>query len=221
LGREAGCTYKHSRGEGIVQGVKVTEIMSRPVITVSPRTPLKEAAQLLVEHGISALPVLDEKAGLVGIVSEADLVPIEARPDPRSQSTPLPPTAGRTPRTVAEVMTRNVITVTAGSEVSQAARAMLEAGVKRVPVMRGRHVVGVVSRRDLVRVIARQDGEVRDELARRLLEAGIDGAVESMTVRSGVATIELPDRGPARRLAESLGREVPGVLEIRFITPRK
>ena len=201
--------------------MKVTEIMSRPVIAVSPRTPVKQAAQLLIEHGISALPVLDDKGALAGIVSEADLVPIEARPDPRSQSMPLPPTAGRTPRTVGDVMTRNVITVTAGSEVSQAARTMLEAGVKRVPVTRGRHVVGIVSRRDLVRVIARQDGEVRDELVRRLHDAGFDGSVESMTVRSGVATIELPERGPARRLAESVALEVPGILEIRFITPRK
>src|ERR1051326_8430524 len=131
--------------------------MSRPAITVRPSTSIKEAARLLVKHGISATPVLDERGGLVGIVSEADLVSIEARPDPRSQATPLAPTAGTTPRTVAEVMTQNVISVEAATEVSQAARTMLDSGIKRVPVMKDGRVGGIVSRRDLMRVIARRD----------------------------------------------------------------
>ena len=219
--REAGCTYKAAHRIGILDSVKVTEIMSRPVITVGPDTGLKEAAQILVEHGISALPVLDAGGRLIGIVSEADLIPVQARSEPRSQSTPLAPSAGTTPRVVADVMTRKVITVSAGTEVSQATRAMLAAGVKRIPVVRGRHVLGIVSRRDVVRVIAKQDVEVRQELAARLREAGFDGPVRSLIVRSGVATIELPQTGPQRRLAESVAREVPGVLEIRFNTTEK
>lgn len=192
--------------------------MSRPVITVTPETPLKEAAQLLVEHGISALPVLDARGGLAGIVSEADLLPMQARPDPRSQATPPAHTAGRMPRFVADVMTRHVLTVTADSQVSQAARTMLDAGIKRVPVMRGRRVVGIVSRRDLVRVIARQDDAVRTELAQRLNEAGVQGAGSALAVRSGVASIQLAG-GPERRLAESVALSVPGVLEVRFTSP--
>ena len=193
--------------------------MSRPVITITPETRVKTAAQLLVEHEISALPVVDAEGRLVGIVSEADLVPIEARPGQSSQSRPLVPTHGSTPRTAADVMTRDVITVRAEAEVSQAARRMLEAGVKRVPVVRGRRVIGIVSRRDLVRVIAREDRDVRAELAHRLSEAGFDGPVSSMSVKSGVATIELPEAGPERRLAEAVARDVPGVLEVRFVKP--
>jgi CBS domain-containing protein len=142
--------------------VKVTEIMSRPVITVSPETQVKEAARLLVERGISALPVLDVRGALVGIVSEADLMSMQERPDPRGQATPLPPSAGSSPASVAEVMTRHVLTLQVGSEVSQAVRAMLEAGVKRMPVMRGKQLVGIVSRRDLMRVIARPDESLRE-----------------------------------------------------------
>lgn len=192
--------------------------MSRPVFTVTPDTSIKEAAQVLVEHGISALPVLDAKGALVGIVSEADLVPIQARPDPRSQATPLAPSAGTMPRLVSDVMTRRVISVRVGSEVSQAARIMLEAGIKRVPVIRGRRVVGILSRRDLVRVIARQDEAVRSELAEKLTEAGIKLG-ETVAVRDGVAAIELADRSGARRLAESVALSVPGVLEVRFTSP--
>ncbi len=196
--------------------MKVTEIMSSPVFTVSPETPIKEAAQLLVEHGISALPVLSDKGELVGIVSEADLVPMQTRPDPRSQAMPLPPTAGTTPRVVADVMTTNVVTVRTGSEVSQAARTMLEAGIKRVPVLNGRRVIGIVSRRDLVRVIARQDGAVRSELVQKLDDAGIKTTGAFIAVHSGVAEIELADHGSERRLAEAVALSIPGVLEVRF-----
>src|ERR1700756_4619756 len=101
--------------------MKVTEIMSSPVITASPSTPVKDAARLLVEHGISALPVLDPKGALVGIVSEADLMPMQTPPDPRTQAPPQRPSAGRSPLTVGEVMTQQVLTLSAGTEVSQAA----------------------------------------------------------------------------------------------------
>jgi CBS-domain-containing membrane protein len=199
--------------------VKVTEIMSRPVLTVTPATSIKEAAQLLVEHGISALPVLDAAGALVGIVSEADLVPMQTRPDPRTQATPPAASAGTMPRVVGDVMTRRVVTVRADSQVSQAARTMLDEGIKRVPVVSGRKVVGIVSRRDLVRVIARQDDAVRSELAEKLAEAGIRVSAKTVTVRGGLAAIELADRGQERRLAESVALSVPGVLEVRFTTP--
>ena len=193
--------------------------MSRPVVTVAPGATIKSAAQLLVEHRISALPVLDERGRMVGIVSEADLVPMQTRPDPRSQATPPAPTAGRMSRIVADVMTRKVVSVTAASEVSQAARTMLEAGIKRVPVLSGRRLVGIVSRRDLVRVIARKDDAVRSELAQKLAEAGLGPAAATVTVRAGVAEIALAGRGPQRRLSESLALSVPGVLEVRFTSP--
>jgi CBS domain-containing protein len=201
-------------------GMKVREIMSRPVITVSADTGIKAAASLLAEHGVSALPVVDATGALVGIVSEADLISIETRPDPRTQATPLAPTAGSSPRTVSEVMTREVLTVSTGSEVSQAARIMLDAGVKRVPVVEGGRVVGVLSRRDLVEVIARRDEEIEDEIEVRLQYLGL-GQVGSggVKVAAGVATLRMDGPGAfARRLAESVALTVPGVLEVRFAT---
>ena len=190
--------------------------MSRPVITITPDASVKEAARLLVEGGISALPVLDSRGGLVGIVSEADLLPMEARPNPRTQAYPLPPTAGTAPRTVAEVMTRDVTTVSAQSEVSRAARLMLDAGIKRVPVVRGRRVVGILSRRDLVKVIARRDMDIEAELGHRLGELGLSSGSFSVSVEGGVATIKLDDEERARKLAESVALTVPGVLEVDF-----
>ena|ERR1700730_4062740 len=132
--------------------MKVSEIMSRPVITVMADTGIKEAACLLAELGVSVLPVVDAKGRLVGIVSEADLL-----------------TTGKTPRSVIEVMTREVLTVSANSEVSQATWTMIDAGVKRVPVLRGHRLVGILSRRDLVSVIARSGHDHGP--ARRLAES--------------------------------------------------
>jgi CBS domain-containing protein len=196
--------------------VKVTEIMSQPVVTVTPGTGIKTAAELLVEHGISALPVVDSAGQLVGIVSEADLIPIEARPDPRSQATPLGPTAGSTPRSVADVMTRDVVVVTTQSEVAEAAKIMLRRDVKRVPVLSGRRIVGIVSRRDLVKVIARTDARIEAEVNSRLAELGLATA-SNVRVTDGVAMVPVDREETVRRLVESAILQVAGVLEVRFV----
>jgi CBS domain-containing protein len=195
--------------------VKVSEIMSHPVITVTADTGIKTAAELLVARGISALPVVDESGRLVGIVSEADLLSMETRPDPRTQAMPPPPTAGRAPKSVAEVMTVEVLTVPANSEVSRAAQIMLDAGIKRVPVMKGRRVVGILSRRDLVKVIARRDADIESEVRLRLGELGFGPDRGAVSVAAGVVTIQLAE-GSGRRVAESVALTVPGVLEVRF-----
>jgi predicted transcriptional regulator len=199
--------------------VKVTEIMSSPVITVTPETGIKTAAKLLVKHAISALPVVDSTGRLVGIVSEADLISIEARPDPRSQATPLAPTAGSTPRSVADVMTRDVVVVNAKSEVAQAARTMLNRGVKRVPVVNSRRVVGIVSRRDLVKVIARSDEQIESNINSLLADLGLMTAGARVKVADGVAAVPVEYEGVARRLVESAVLQVAGVLEVRFAAP--
>ena len=197
--------------------MKVTAVMSSPVITIAPQASIKAAARLLVSCGISALPVTDAKGALVGIVSEADLIQIETRPDPRAQATPIQPTAESAPRTVADVMTRKVMTVPTDCEVSQAARLMIEAEVKRLPVMDGDRLAGIVSRRDLVKVIARGDEDLQAEVDRRLKELGSDGTV---TVDGGIATIRIQAGGTGKRLAETVALMVPGILEVRFASAK-
>lgn len=190
--------------------------MSRQVISVGPETPVKEAARLLVDNEISAMPVLDSNRRLVGIVSEADLMRIQTRPDPRSQAMPVSPSAGTSPKTVSEVMTRTVRSLQVDNEVSQAARAMLDAGIKRMPVLRGNRLVGIVSRRDLMRVIARSDESMRIEIVKRLREVGIATAESSVAVELGAVSVRLGVNDLERRLVESTLLTVPGVLEVRF-----
>lgn len=184
--------------------MKVTEIMSRPVITVTPDTATEAAAELFIKHDISALPVIGSKGDLVGIVSEADLLGIAPRR-----------AAGDAPQTVANVMTRPVLSVPAGCEVSQVARILLECGYRHVPVVIDRKVVGIVSRRDLVRVIARRDDMIKGEIARELGELGLGTSLGEVSVDVGVVTIQF-DEGPDRRLAESVILSVPGVFRVRF-----
>jgi len=194
--------------------MKAFEIMTSPVMTVAPDLPLKEAARLLVQHNISALPVVDAGGELLGIVSEADLLELETRPDPRSQLTPLP-AAARPPQLVSEVMTREVIAMADDTDVAHLASLMLMAHVKRIPILRGRRLVGIVSRRDVIKVVARRDTKIRDEVQDLLDRQGLMRP-DAISVTQGVVTIESAgDRG-WRRLVEILVRTVPGVLEVRF-----
>ncbi|HEX7262629.1 MAG TPA: CBS domain-containing protein, partial [Candidatus Dormibacteraeota bacterium] len=97
--------------------MKVTEVMSRPAVMVKADKQVDEAARLLVDLGISALPVVDDRGVLVGIVTRADL---------------MLPTEGSVPKTVADVMTKEVHTVGANCRVSKATRIMLESGIERL-----------------------------------------------------------------------------------------
>lgn len=195
--------------------MKAKEAMTSPAITVTPETHCKHAAGLLVRHRISALPVVDADGRLVGLVSEADLLQLETTPDPRSQAMPLPPRSEPLPRRVDEVMTPEVYTVEADTDLGLVAQRMLEANVKRFPVMRGEQVVGIISRHDLVRVIARTDYDVEAGVKRALTEEGLRLTSLEVRVRDGV--VELLGDGDRQtlRLAEILARSVPGVLDVR------
>ncbi len=168
------------------------------------------------KDAISALPVLDSSGRLVGLVSEADLLPLEATPDPRSQATPLPRRLEPLARRVDEVMTPEVYTVDEDTDLGVVAQRMLEANVKRFPVLRSDRLVGVVSRHDLVKVIARTDEEVEAGVKTALNEEGMRLTALGVRVRDGV--VELAGDGDRQtlRLAEILARSVPGVFDVRL-----
>ena len=189
--------------------MRICEVMSSPVVTVQPDTQLKDVAATLVEHGINAAPVLDASDRLVGIVSEADLLSLEPPPGPGS-------VASRASRhTVREVMSQSVYTLTEHADAAAAARMMLRHNLKSVPVVAGDRVVGIVARRDLLRLIARSDDDIRAELEGRLKEE-LD-ALQRLTVAvdGGVVTLDAAVSPLGRRLFEGLARTVPGVVEVR------
>ena len=115
--------------------VYAREIMTTPVISTRPDAPLSAVAELLVRHRISGLPVLDEGEGLVGLVSEHDLLAKEGR-------------------TVEDVMTTALVTVTEDADIDDVRHLLVERRIHRVPVVSGGRVVGVISRGDVVATMA-------------------------------------------------------------------
>lgn len=111
------------------------DIMTKDVITVRPKTPVKEVSTLLVQHRISATPVVDKDGRVVGVVSEADLM-------------------SKKGKEARDIMSDGAISVTEDTTVSEVASTMITNSINRVPVMRGDEMVGIVSRADIVRAIA-------------------------------------------------------------------
>ena len=160
--------------------VRVDEVMTRDVVSVTPDTPLKDVAAVLVERGISGLPVCDADGAVVGVLSEADLLVKQGGSPERSgglfawlvETAGAPDLAKLRAHTAGEAMTAPAITVPAGSSVSEAARTMVSLGVNRLPVVEDGRLVGIVSRADLVRLFTRSDEEIardiRQDVVKRL-----------------------------------------------------
>jgi CBS domain-containing protein len=189
--------------------MRTRDIMTSPVVTVTPDTSLKDVAALLVERAVNALPVVDGDGRLCGIVSEADLLALEAAAPGASGARPAAPHSAR------EVMSQSVYTVAEDTDAAAAARMMLRHGLKSVPVVAGDdRVVGIVARRDLLRLVARGDEDVRADLERRLEEELELLRRVRIEVADGVVTVAgAGDLG--RQLVIALAGTVPGVVEVR------
>jgi CBS-domain-containing membrane protein len=115
--------------------VKVKEIMTAPVVAAGPDTPTTDLAQLLTANRISGVPVTDQDGAVVGLVSEYDLLVKR----------------GATAR---EVMSPTVISVTEETDVEDVRALLIDMRIRRVPVLAGQRLVGIVSRSDLVELLA-------------------------------------------------------------------
>jgi CBS domain-containing protein len=190
--------------------------MPGPVVYVPPDMRLKEVADLLVTRAISAVPVVED-GELVGIVSEADLVPLELAPDPRAHLIPPADAPGHLPTLAAEAMTREVVALPEDADLAEAGRLLLERRIRSIPVVQGRQVVGIVARRDLLEVLARSDGDIaRDLEALLAAELGAPRLYRT-TVLDGVVEFTGPIDPTSRTLAALLARGVPGVVGVRFV----
>ncbi len=110
-------------------------IMTRDVITVSPTMAVKSMAALLIKNQISGAPVADRNGKIVGVVSEADIL-------------------AKKGKQVKQIMSKKVISVKEDTPVKEIARLMTSHKIKRLPVMNGGKVIGIISRADVVSAIA-------------------------------------------------------------------
>lgn len=159
----------------------VSDLMSRGVVDVRPDTAFKEIVKTLADHDVTAVPVVDDDGHPLGVVSEADLMRCEARqPDPSGRVpevlrryAPAREDSGATPArppTAGTLMSSPALVARPEWSVVEAARLMDERHVKRLPVVdRTDHLIGILSRSDLLRVFLRQDRAIREEITTDLL----------------------------------------------------
>ncbi|MFA1542512.1 CBS domain-containing protein [Actinomadura monticuli] len=193
----------------------VREAMTSPVVTIPRTATVRQAIRVLHEHDITALPVVDEDGTLAGIVSEMDLMRGVFERDPRAFARPVATPAAPAPRLVEEVMTREVETARPNTDVATLADTMMRTRIKSVPVLAETGVVGIVSRRDLIAILARGDARIRDDVLAAIDEYGPDGRHWDVSVHDGA--VELSGGGAdedAQRIAGILAGTVPGVTRV-------
>lgn len=145
------------------------DIMNKDVITIREDSSIEEAAGILTENNISGAPVVDKKGKLVGMVTEGDLLHQETNPRTpaflnilgafiyingleryREDFKKLAATS------TSEIMTRDLVTAVGGTEIEDVAALMVKHGIKRVPVVEKDNLIGIISRADIIKTMARK-----------------------------------------------------------------
>jgi len=201
--------------------VTVADVMTRDVVTVGPDAGFRDIADLLVNRSISAVPVIDEASTVLGIVSEADLLAKLEYSD-RVPNHPLVLRRARAQRakaggdTAADVMTAPAVTIAPDASVAQAARAMEAARVKRLPVVDADgHLIGIVSRRDLVRTYVRTDEQLRQEILTMMDALWIDRDPVTVECEGGVVRLSGQlDRRSTVQILTNVVRSTAGVVNL-------
>ena len=217
--------------------MKAADVMTRDIVAVGPETPLADAIRLMLERRVSGLPVVDGAGQLVGLLTEGDLLHraetgtdavrlgwLQALLARGRMAERYVHTHGRRVR---DVMTRDVLTVGEASPLDDVVRIMETRHVRRVPVVEGGRLVGIVSRSDLVRALGallerpagpdKDDGAIREAiLAEMARHRWAPGQNVSVAVKEGVVelrgmTFDERMRGAMRVIAEA----VPGVKAVR------
>jgi CBS domain-containing protein len=216
--------------------MQVADVMTRKVETVSPSTPVQDIVAKLIQHRISAVPVVDGQGLLVGIVSEADLLHrkesgteirrpwwLDLFSDPDARAEAFLKAHGRT---ADEVMTRSLEVVDEDTPLDVAAKLMDERHVRRLPVMKEGRVVGIVARADLIRSLAKRtepaagathdDLAIKDEIEKNAKTAGLTATgMVTVVVHDGVVHLwGVAETAKERKALEVAAAEVDGVREV-------
>jgi CBS domain-containing protein len=206
--------------------MRVRDLATRQVFTIGPDTSVRHAAKLMLKHDIGGLPVVDDAMNLVGIITEGDLLrrfelELGSVGDPHipdRQAGNAREFVRRHSWKTGDVMTRNVITVDEKESIGRAARLLEEHGIKRLAVTSNGKLTGIISRSDLLPVVARSgperiaagDDALRTSIATRLQEVfGARGAQISIAALDGNVRLSgevasLDERDAARVIVENI-----------------
>lgn len=200
----------------------VSDVMTRTVVALRRDAHFKDIAKTMRQRKVSALPVLEGDGRVVGVVSEADLLPKEefrhSEPTTYDRVRRLSDIARAEAVTAEELMSAPAVCVPAGTTLSQAARIMAQRRIKRLPVTDAEgKLCGIVSRRDLLTVFLRTDMEIAEEVRREVVGVLFPSEPSvTVDVHDGVVNLRGRILGPGlSRVATRLARAVAGVVDVR------
>jgi CBS-domain-containing membrane protein len=205
--------------------VKVKDVMTGEVVAVRRDASFKEMAARLRQYRVSAFPVIDDEAKVIGVVSEADLLAKEALAGDHA-GIPAAVTGILHHKdyqkaeglTAGDLMTHPAVTVRPEDSVEHAARLMYTLQVKRLPVVdAGGYLVGIVSRADLLTVFDRTDEQIHGEIVNDVIlrEFLVDPAQFTVSVANGVVTIKgNPETADLGHTLVARIRRVQGVVAV-------
>ena len=201
---------------------RLDDVMTKDVVSVREDTPYRAVVDLLIGRRVSAVPVVDRAERVIGVVSEADLLhKVEAAGGTHPRISDAWRRRGDRAkaggRTAADVMTSPVVTAEPSLSLA-AARQMQREHVKRLPVVDSfGHLIGIVTRSDLLKVHQRTDAEIRRDVVDEALHdvLAIKGATVQVACADGIVTLSgrVRFRSSAERIAR-LARRVPGVVDV-------
>ena len=199
----------------------VGEAMTRQVLTVHPDAPFKQIVEVMVGQGIDAVPVVDEKGRLLGVVSGSDLTCHEEEGPTigallHGARTALTHARKARARTARELMTAPARTTTPDAGVCDALTAMNRGGVGRLVVVEGGRLAGILTRSDLLRVFTRSDESLQRDVDTAVREAvGDKGAGLRVVVADGIAYLRGEvERSSTACAAAGAAHAVPGIVDV-------
>lgn len=211
----------------------VRDFMTQRPICVSANTSIKHVIQLMLDHKVSGLPVISDDGQVVGMLTEGDLLsrsvfnlgPQSPPKDPDDSFFENYVRAHGT--TVADSMTKDVISVSPQQSLADVAALVRTHGVKRLPVLQSERLVGIISRSDIMRAVtANRDAVAKGDVALRLAvltrlrsELGLEPERLTIEVRNSIVEIFGPVPSPAQRRAmQVVAESVAGVAGLIFET---
>jgi CBS domain-containing protein len=213
--------------------MKANDIMTSPVVSIDPDMPVVEAARIMLRRHISGLPVIDNDGRLIGIVTEGDFLRRAETGTQRRRSRWVEFLLGpgrladeyirANSRKVSDVMTKDPVTITGDAPLADIVQLMERRRIKRLPVVDGSHVIGLVSRANLmhaltsvsreIRPTAQSDDAIREQLMAELRkQPWVPLALINVIVRDGVVGLwgALTDEKLRQALVVA-AENVPGV----------
>lgn len=204
--------------------VRATDVMTSPVIAVDLSEPLKEVANLLLSNAISCVPVLDSDGHLQGVITEADLLAKEEGTATLARAKPFVTLSKKTRkffqnyegRTAGDSMTHPVITAKPATPIREIAALMRKSGINALPIVDGQIVVGIVARRDVLKVLQRSDADLAAAVRNKLTDGiGIDAKDFLVSVDEGIVTVtgNLPTKSQ-REHVDGYIRSLDSVIDV-------